>query len=79
MGFTSELETDLSVLTAHIYKLGGDREDPAVNDVFVAAEESIPEALTFIRSSMTRMDGLINEILKLSRAGRACWSRCGST
>ncbi len=70
MGFTSELETDLALLTAHIYKLGGDRSDPAVNDVFVAAEENIPEALTFIRSSMTRMDGLINEILKLSRAGR---------
>lgn len=70
MGFTSELETDLALLTAHIYKLGGDREDPAVKEVFLAAEESIPEALTFIRSSMTRMDGLINEILKLSRAGR---------
>lgn len=70
MGFTSELETDLGLLTAHLRKGGGDREDPAVNDVFVAMEQSIPEAIGFIRSSMTRMDSLINEILKLSRAGR---------
>lgn len=70
MGFTSELEADLGLLTAHLQKIGGDRSEPAVNDVFAAAEQSIPEAIGFIRSSTTRMDSLINEILKLSRAGR---------
>ena len=33
-------------------------------------QQDIPEALTFIRSSVTRMDNLISSILKLSRAGR---------
>ncbi len=33
-------------------------------------QQDIPEALTFIRSSVTRMDNLIAAILKLSRAGR---------
>lgn len=70
MGFTAELETSTSTVRSHLERIGGDRSDPAVHDVFVAVEEDIPEALGFIRSSMTRMDGLINEILKLSRAGR---------
>jgi len=33
-------------------------------------KKDIPEALTFIGSSVSRMDNLINAILKLSRAGR---------
>jgi PAS domain S-box-containing protein len=33
-------------------------------------KKDIPEALTFIGSSVNRMDSLINSILKLSRAGR---------
>lgn len=70
MGFTAELETATTTVRAHLERIGGDREDPATHDVFVAVEEDIPEALRFIRSSMVRMDGLINEILKLSRAGR---------
>jgi len=70
MGFTSELENDLGTITAHLGRVGGDRDDPETKEVFQAIEQSIPEALGFIRSSMTRMDGLINEILKLSRAGR---------
>ncbi|MFC1836384.1 ATP-binding protein, partial [Thermodesulfobacteriota bacterium] len=36
-----------------------------------ALEEDIPECLQFIRSSVSRMDRLINAILKLSRLGRA--------
>jgi PAS domain S-box-containing protein len=33
-------------------------------------KKDIPEALTFIGSSVSRMDNLINAVLKLSRAGR---------
>jgi PAS domain S-box-containing protein len=33
-------------------------------------KQDIPQALDFIRSSVSRMDGQINAILKLSRAGR---------
>lgn len=70
MGFTAELEASTRLLTGFIAEAGGDRDDPAVADAFRAAEEDIPEALGFIRSSTTRMDRLIDEILKLSRAGR---------
>ena len=70
MGFTAELETSTRVLRDHLAKIGGDPSDPATREVHLAAEEDIPEALGFIRTSTARMDGLINEILKLSRAGR---------
>ena len=70
MGFTSELESATERLTTYIRKVGGDATDPDRVDALLAVDEDIPEALGFIRSSMKRMDSLINEILKLSRAGR---------
>jgi PAS domain S-box-containing protein len=39
-------------------------------EIRVAVYEDVPEALDFIESSVTRMDSLINSILKLSRLGR---------
>lgn len=70
MGFVSELETSISILKQHVENSGVDRDDPALAAVFEATDVDIPEALGFIRSSMNRMDNLISEILKLSRAGR---------
>ncbi len=70
MGFVSELETATKLLREHIGKSGGDDNDSALAAVYEAADTDIPEALGFIRSSMNRMDRLINEILRLSRAGR---------
>lgn len=70
MGFTSELESATERLTAYVRKVGDNNEDPDRADALLAVDEDIPEALGFIRSSMKRMDSLINEILKLSRAGR---------
>ncbi|MFT4097176.1 MAG: ATP-binding protein [Rhodoblastus sp.] len=70
MGFVSELETATKILREHIGKSDDDHNDPALAQVYEAADTDIPEALGFIRSSMNRMDRLINEILKLSRAGR---------
>lgn len=70
MGFTSELESATERLTTYVRKVGGDDDDPERADALVAVDEDIPEALGFIHSSMKRMDSLINEILKLSRAGR---------
>lgn len=67
MGFVSELQTAAGILTQHI---GADRSDATLGHVYEAADVDIPEALGFIRSSMMRMDNLINEILKFSRAGR---------
>lgn len=43
---------------------------PDFEAVRLAAQEDLPEALGFIRSSTRKMDGLINAILKLSREGR---------
>lgn len=71
MGFTAELEKATGTIRTYIdQQLGGARDDPRLKDVYCAADEDIPEALGFIRTSMNRMDGLIQEILKLSRAGR---------
>ena len=70
MGFTSELESATERLTNYVRKTGEDANDPDQADALLAVDEDIPEALGFIRSSMKRMDSLINEILKLSRAGR---------
>lgn len=66
MGFTSELEVGAKALQT--YFAGEAPEDkPAALE---AANQSLPEAARFIRSSTTKMDGLINAILKLSREGK---------
>lgn len=70
MGFTAELEDAARRLTDHVEKTTVDRAAPEMREVIAAVEEDIPEALGFIRSSTARMDGLITEILNLSRAGR---------
>jgi len=68
MGFTAELERAsaqfCSYLEAHPLL-----DDPVAKAALDAVQEDVPEALRFIRSSMKRMDDLINEILKLARAG----------
>ena len=69
MGFTSELE-QASATLARAVEAGADGADAEWAAATEAVERDIPEALSFIKASMTRMDGLINEILKLSRLGR---------
>jgi signal transduction histidine kinase len=64
MGFTSELEQAAGALTRHL----DTQTVPA--ELREAIAEDIPEALRFIRSSTSKMDRLINAILKLSREGR---------
>jgi signal transduction histidine kinase len=64
MGFTSELEQATQTLTA----LARTADWPAA--ALEAANEEIPEALRFIKTSTSKMDRLINAILKLSREGR---------
>ncbi|MEF3366421.1 ATP-binding protein [Methylocystis sp. 9N] len=66
MGFTAELERNIEAvrpLAAHV--AAADKE------IFEdALFHEIPEALSFIRSSTNKMDGLIGAILKLSREGQ---------
>jgi signal transduction histidine kinase len=70
MGFTSELETSIAPLRAFIEE-ASERGDVTVpEEARMAALEDLPEAVTFIRSSTRKMDGLINAILKLSREGK---------
>jgi signal transduction histidine kinase len=64
MGFTSELEQATQTLVG--FAQTADWPGP----VREAAMEDIPEALRFIKASTSKMDRLINAILKLSREGR---------
>jgi signal transduction histidine kinase len=67
LGFTSELELG----TASLQKFVDDHANPALAEAARrAAHDDIPEAVRFIRASTTKMDSLINAILKLSREGR---------
>jgi len=71
MGFTSELFANLTTLREFIEKLEkADAVPPLLDEAKFIIHEEMPEALQFIRTSTTKMDGLINAILKLSREGR---------
>jgi signal transduction histidine kinase len=70
MGFTSELDVAREELS-RFYKRTVDRDPGAGSrDVELAIQQDLPEAIEFIRSSTSKMDRLINAILKLSREGR---------
>ena len=64
MGFTSELEQAASTLGRYPDII---QNAPELRE---AVQDDIPEALRFIKSSTSKMDRLINAILKLSREGR---------
>lgn len=70
MGFTSELDTvrkDIADFLAETAEKAPELVTPAIRG---AVETDLPEALDFIRASTSKMDRLINAILKLSREGR---------
>jgi signal transduction histidine kinase len=68
MGFTAELERASGQFASYL-EANPVQNDPSAKAVREAVQEDVPEALRFIRSSMKRMDDLINEILRLARAG----------
>lgn len=70
MGFTAELDGALKAID-RLFDAGdaGPGEDVR-EEARLAAKEDLPEAISFIRSSTRKMDGLINAILKISRDGR---------
>jgi signal transduction histidine kinase len=70
MGFTSELETTLHAIQPYILSDGTPLTEEDAKKARLAASEDLPEAISFIRSSTKKMDGLINAILKISRDGR---------
>lgn len=69
MGFTEELDRASRVFGAYLAKTGADDSTLEGKEAIEAVETDIPEALGFIRSSMKRMDNLINQILIMARAG----------
>ena len=69
MGFTTELKASLEPLQ-EIVDDPVVQELPRIAEAKAAVETDIPEALSFIKTSTKKMDGLINAILKLSREGR---------
>jgi signal transduction histidine kinase len=68
MGFTSELEVGMQTLRE--YLSADPPDDTLTRTALLAANEDIPESVRFIRASTSKMDGLINAILRLSREGR---------
>jgi len=69
-GFAAELEAALEVISAAIGRLRPQLDESERSAVSAALEQDAPEALGFINASVTRMDGLVNALLKLSRLGR---------
>src|SRR6202012_3719008 len=67
MGFTAELDTCLTAIKTYIENQPADTNE--AQQAKTAALKDLREAISFIRSSTTKMDGLINAILKLSREG----------
>jgi signal transduction histidine kinase len=70
IGFTRELDTAAAAITPLFGLAEFERDDPTIAKARHAIDEDIPEALKFIHASASRMDGLINAILNVSRLGR---------
>lgn len=70
MGFTAELEAAISPLQGFVDTVAKERPELVSEDVRLAVDEDLSEAVGFIRTSTQKMDRLINAILRLSREGR---------
>lgn len=70
LGFTAELDEARKIILAYLERVFEQQPDLRDEDVRLAVEEDLPEALGFIRTSTEKMDRLINSILELSRQGR---------
>ncbi len=70
MGFTSELDAAREEIATFMKEVEAQAPQLVTPDRRMAVETDLPEALGFIRTSTSKMDRLINAILKLSREGR---------
>ncbi len=70
MGFTSELDQTMKTVQRYVLADGEPLSEDEIREARQAASGDLPEAISFIRSSTKKMDGLINAILKISREGR---------
>ncbi len=69
MGFTSELEQSMRSVERALAAPADAPKNELVREAIANVKVDVPEAIGFIRSSTTKMDSLINAILKLSREG----------
>lgn len=69
-GFASELELALKDVIPLVEQAVPNLDDKESERVKCALQQDAPEALGFINSSVSRMDALINAVLKLSYMGR---------
>lgn len=69
-GFASELDLALKDLIPLLEQAASNLDDKESERVRCALQQDAPEALGFITSSVSRMDTLINAVLKLSYMGR---------
>jgi signal transduction histidine kinase len=70
MGFTAELDAAGAALRELVDRAEERVPDIVTEEARLAAREDLPEAVGFIRTSTSKMDRLINAILRLSREGR---------
>lgn len=69
-GFAAELRFAVQSACSGIQTALPHLDEAQQQQVNLALEQDIPEALGFIDSSVSRMDGFINALLQLSRLGR---------
>jgi PAS domain S-box-containing protein len=69
-GFAAELRSTLKTVDSALNGALPHLDQKEKQEVTDAFRRDIPEALNFIDSSATHMDGFINSLLKLSRMGR---------
>ncbi len=69
-GFAAELRFALETVGPTMKVALPHLDEQQGHNITLVLEEDVPEALDFIDSSVTRMDGFINALLKLSRLGR---------
>ena len=69
-GFSAELKNSMKALSPHLQRVLEGMDEADREELTVVLGEDIPEALGFIETSVSRMDGFINSVLKLSRIGR---------
>lgn len=69
-GFLGELRMSVDLILSHFDKLLPQLTDREKQLLKEAKDEDMPEAMSFIESSVARMDQMIGAVLKLSRLGR---------
>jgi len=68
-GFTRELELTLKEISEKIVA-SGKNDDEQCKDIVRMIEQDIPDSMSFILTSVDKMDAMLSSILQLSRLGR---------